>query len=129
MTEPVHAVTVPGLSTSPLSAAVVVGDVVHTSGQVGRRAESGVVPPGFEAQMREALANLTRVLEEAGSSLRSVVKTAVFLSRREDFAAMNAIYAEHFAEPYPARSTIVCALANAELLFEIEAVARLEVPE
>jgi 2-iminobutanoate/2-iminopropanoate deaminase len=128
MTEAFRAVTVPGLSTSPLSAAVVVGDTVHTSGQVGRQPETGVVPAGFEAQMREALANLERVLEAAGSSLERVVKTTVFLARRDDFAAMNAIYAEQFTEPYPARSTIVCALASAELLFEIEALAQLEAP-
>jgi 2-iminobutanoate/2-iminopropanoate deaminase len=128
MTETFRAVTVPGLSTSPLSAGVIIGDVVHTSGQVGRQPDSGVVPAGFEAQMREALANLDRVLEAAGSSLQRVVKTTVFLARRDDFAAMNEIYAAHFTEPYPARSTIVCALAGAELLFEIEAVAQLEVP-
>lgn len=128
MTGAFRAVTVPGLSTSPLSAAIVVGDIVHTSGQVGRQPESGVVPAGFEAQMHEALANLGRVLEAAGSSRERVVKTTVFLARRDDFAAMNAIYEEHFAEPYPARSTIVCALASADLLFEIEAVAQLEAP-
>jgi 2-iminobutanoate/2-iminopropanoate deaminase len=114
---------VDGLSSSPLSAAMISGGLVHTSGQVGRA--GGVLADGFEAQMRAALANLDAVLDAAGSSRALVLKTFVFLTRREDFAAMNAIYAEHFAAPYPARSTIVCALAQEELLFEIEAVAEL----
>jgi len=118
-----RAVTLAGLSTSPLSAATVSGTLVHTSGQVGRERGTGVVASGFEAQMRVALANLETVLAAAGSSRAQVLKTVVFLARREDFEAMNRIYAEHFGEPWPARSTIVCALASEALLFEIEAVA------
>jgi 2-iminobutanoate/2-iminopropanoate deaminase len=116
-------VTVAGLSTSPLSAAMVSGGLVHTSGQVGRDPATGALAEGFEAQMRAALANLDAVLEAAGSSRARVLKTVVFLTRREDFAEMNRIYAEHFAAPWPARSTLVCALAQEALLFEIEAVA------
>jgi len=118
-------VHVDGLSTSPLSAATVTGGLVHTSGQVGRHHESGEVPEEFEAQMRLALANLDLVLETAGAARQSVLKTVVFLVRREDFAVMNRLYAEHFAQPWPARSTIICQLAHESLRFEIEAVAEL----
>ena len=118
-----RAVTVTGLSTSPLSAATISGSLVHTSGQVGRVRGTGELAPDFEAQMRAALANLDIVLEAAGSSRGQVLKTVVFLTRREDLDAMNRVYAEHFGEPWPARSTIVCALAHEALLFEIEAVA------
>ena len=118
-----RAVTVAGLSSSPLSAATVSGTLVHTSGQVGREPGTGIVATGFEAQMRVALANLDAVLVAAGSSCAQVLKTVVLLVRREDFDAMNRLYAEHFGEPCPARSTIVCQLAHEALLFEIEAVA------
>jgi len=119
----VRAVTVAGLSSSPLSAATVSGTLVHVSGQVGREPGASNVASGFEAQMRVALANLDAVLEAAGSSRAQVLKTVVLLVRREDFDAMNRLYAEHFDEPRPARSTIVCQLAHEALLFEIEAVA------
>jgi 2-iminobutanoate/2-iminopropanoate deaminase len=120
-----RAVTLDGLSTSPLSAATISGNLVHTAGQVGREPGSSEVRPEFETQMRVALANLDAVLEAAGSSRERVLKTVVFITRREDFQAMNRIYAEHFADPWPARSTIVCELAQEPLLFEIEAVAEL----
>ena len=120
-----RAVTLDGFSTAPLSAATITGNLVHTSGQVGREPGSSEVAPEFETQMRVALANLDAVLEAAGSSRDRVLKTVVFITRRENFQAMNRIYAEHFADPWPARSTIVCELAQESLLFEIEAVAEL----
>ena len=120
-----RAVTVKGLSTSPLSAAVVAGGFVHTSGQVGRDPATGVVGDGLEQQMRLALANLDLVLEASGSGRAHVLKTVVFLVDREDFPEMNRHYREHFGEPHPARSTIICQLADESLLFEIEAVAQL----
>jgi 2-iminobutanoate/2-iminopropanoate deaminase len=123
-----RAVTHAGLSTSPLSAATISGTLVHTSGQVGREPDASAAADGFEAQMRVALANLDAVLDAAGSSRRNVLKTVVFLTRREDFATMNRIYGEHFAEPWPARSTIICELAQEGLLFEIDAVAELDQP-
>jgi len=120
-----RAVELDGYSTSPLSAATISGALVHTSGQVGREPGSSGVAPEFATQMRVALANLDAVLAAAGSARERVLKTVVFLKRREDFPEMNRIYAEHFREPWPARSTIVCELAQDALLFEIEAVAEL----
>jgi 2-iminobutanoate/2-iminopropanoate deaminase len=121
-------VDVAGLSTSPLTAAIVSRGVVYTSGQVGRDRDTGIVAEGLVEQMHTALANLDFVLEAAGSSRAQVVKTVVFLPRREDFMEMNRIYGEHFGEPRPARSTVVCDLAHESLRFEIEAVAELPDP-
>jgi 2-iminobutanoate/2-iminopropanoate deaminase len=107
----------------PLSRTRAHGGLVFASGQVGRDPATGVVPESFEAQARRAIENLRDVLVSAGSSLSSVLKTTVFIRRESDFAEMNKIYASCFEEPYPARTTIVTALARPELDFEIEAVA------
>lgn len=96
---------------------------VFVSGQVGRDAATGEIPRSFGGQTRLAIDNLRRALESEGASLRTVLKTTVFIRREECFAEMNSIYAESFDEPYPARTTIVTALARPELDFEIEAVA------
>lgn len=95
---------------------------IFTSGQIGRDAQ-GHIPSEFAAQAIIAIENLRDRLEDAGTSLTSVVKTTVFLTRHSDFAEMNEIYASYFAPPYPARSTIVAGMVRPELLFEIEAIA------
>jgi 2-iminobutanoate/2-iminopropanoate deaminase len=96
---------------------------IFVSGQVGRPPETGVVSESFESQVRQAIENLRHALEAEGSTLNDVLKTTVFIRRAEDFAEMNEIYAQCFETPYPARSTIVTALARPELNFEIEAIA------
>jgi 2-iminobutanoate/2-iminopropanoate deaminase len=108
----------------PYSAAVTVGPFVYASGQTGLDPATGeLAPGGVEGQTRQVLCNLGAVLEAAGASFASVLKTTVFLTDMADFPAMNAIYAEHFPEPYPARSTVqVAALPKAGVV-EIEAVA------
>lgn len=108
----------------PLSPVRVHGDLVLVSGQVGLEAD-GRVPGGFDRQMRRAVDALRAVLEGAGSSLEAVLKTTVVIVRTEDFAAMNALYAELFSPPWPARTTLVAGLALPGLLFEIEATAAL----
>ncbi|HWE61706.1 MAG TPA: RidA family protein [Chloroflexota bacterium] len=119
----VQIIDVDGLSTSPLSAAQVLRGVIYTSGLVGRDPVDGRLSDTFEEQMQAAMANLQRVLTAAGGSLHTVIKTTVFLTRREDFAAMNALYATYFPEAKPARSTIITGLADPRLRFEIEAIA------
>jgi len=126
MTHTKHAVVAEGAprALGPYSAAVVVGPFAYASGQTGIDPATGeLVPGGVEAQTRQVLRNLAAVLEAAGSSFSDVIKTTVFLADMADFPAMNAIYAEHFTEPYPARSTVqVAALPKAGAV-EIEAVA------
>ena len=111
----------------PYSAAVKAGNLVFTAGQLGIDPESGeFVPGGIEAETRQALLNLTAVLEAAGSSLGSVVKTTVFLRDMNDFGVMNVIYGEFFTGDYPARSAVQAARLPKDGAVEIEAVALLE---
>ena len=114
-----------GLATPkpPYSPVVITGDLVYTAGQVAFDAEGNLVGGGIVEQTRQAMENLSRCLEAAGSSLDDVVKTTVFLTDLANFAACNEEYARHFTPPYPARSTVQVGLA-AGLLVEIEAVAR-----
>ena len=105
----------------PLSAAVVANGFVFVAGQVPRD-EKGAVPKGIEAQTRLVLENVRAALEQAGSSLERVVKTTVFLTRVEDFPAMNRVYATFFPTDPPARSTIRAELML-DALIEIEAIA------
>ncbi|MCJ7715924.1 MAG: RidA family protein [Anaerolineales bacterium] len=111
----------------PYSVAVKAGMFVFTAGQLGIIPESGdFVPCGIEAETRQALQNLSTVLEAAGSSLKSVVKTTVFLRDMNDFGVMNVIYGEFFTENYPARSAVQVARLPKDGAVEIEAVALLE---
>ncbi len=106
----------------PYSQAISTGDLVFASGQLPFDL-SGKIPDGVEAQTRQSLANLSAVLEAGGASLATVVKTTVFLKNMGDFAVMNGIYAEHFKELPPARSTIEVARLPRDALVEIEAIA------
>ena len=111
----------------PYSAAVKAGNLIFTAGQLGIDPESGeFVPGGIEAETRQALLNLQAVLTAAGSSLKSVVKTTVFLRDMNDFGVMNVIYGEFFTEDYPARSAVQAARLPKDGAVEIEAVALLE---
>jgi 2-iminobutanoate/2-iminopropanoate deaminase len=113
----------------PYSQAVRVGDLLFTSGQVALDPSSGViVPGGIAEQTTRVLDNLSAVLAAAGSSLRNVVKTVVFLKNIGDFAAMNEIYGKYFAPDGvvpPARSTVEVARLPKDALVEIEVIARL----
>jgi 2-iminobutanoate/2-iminopropanoate deaminase len=111
------------------SQAVRVGDFLYTSGQVALDPATGaLVEGGVEAQTVRAIENLKAVLEAAGTGLKNVVKTTVFLKNMGDFAAMNAVYATHFAPDgvvAPARSTIEVARLPKDALVEIEVIAKL----
>jgi len=115
-----------GIKAPPLSFAVRTGDLLFISGNPGFD-EKGALPDGFEAQFGLVVKNLTRVLEQAGASLRDLLKVNVLLTRASDVAAMNALYAGAFGPaPYPARTTcVVQALPDPKMLIEIEAVASL----
>ncbi len=109
----------------PYSQAIRTGDLVFTAGQIGLDPATGeLVPGGVAAEARRALANLAAVLDAAGAPLAAVAKTTVFLVDMADFAAVNAVYAEHFADAPPARSTVAVAALPRGARVEIEAVAR-----
>lgn len=111
----------------PYSAAVIAGDMVYVSGNLGLDPETGeFVPGGIEAETRQALMNLSAVLEAAGTSLANVVKTTVFLQDMGEFGQMNAVYAEFFPSEPPARSAVEVAKLPKGGVVEIEAIVILK---
>jgi 2-iminobutanoate/2-iminopropanoate deaminase len=115
-----------GMTTPPLSFAARTGDLLFVSGMPGFD-EKRELPDSFEAQFRNVVTNIRRVLDEAGASFRDLVKVNVLLTRASDVAPMNALYAGAFGPPpYPARTTcVVQALPSPAMLIEIECVASL----
>ncbi|MGA2505267.1 MAG: Rid family detoxifying hydrolase [Anaerolineales bacterium] len=110
----------------PYSVAIQTGNLVFTSGQLGLDpVSSNLVQGGIEAQTRQALTNLSNVLADAGSGLEFVVKTIVFMKNMDEFAKMNAVYAEFFTRTPPARSTVQADLPKGGAV-EIEAIAVLK---
>ncbi|MDZ7370958.1 MAG: RidA family protein [candidate division KSB1 bacterium] len=108
----------------PYSQAVAAaGTIIFISGQLGLDPQTGELVAGIEAQTKQALRNLGEILAAAGASRQNVVKTTVFLQNMDDFAAMNAVYAEWFGEARPARSTVQVARLPKKALIEIEATA------
>ncbi|HVN51357.1 MAG TPA: RidA family protein [Acidimicrobiales bacterium] len=102
---------------SPIARA---GDWLVVSGQIGL-VDGALVPGGVQAELRQAIANMTRLLESQGSSLADVRKTTVFLRHMRDYSLMNEVYAELFPEPYPARSAFAVSELPFVALVEIEA--------
>jgi 2-iminobutanoate/2-iminopropanoate deaminase len=108
----------------PYSQAVSAGGFVFTSGQVALDPATGeIVPGGFEAQARQVLRNLERVLESAGCSFRDVVKATIYLADLAHFPALNELYGEALGAHRPARSTVQVAALPKGALVEIDLVA------
>ncbi len=108
----------------PYSQAIVANGFVFCSGQIAIDPATNTLVEGDVAvQARRVLVNLKALLEDAGASLESVVKTTVFLHSMDDFQAMNAVYAEFFKDSPPARSTVGNLNLPRGVLVEIEAVA------
>ena len=108
----------------PYSQAIVVNGMVYTAGQIPLDPRSMELVTGdVSAQTERVMRSLAAILEAAGSSLQQVVKTTVFLSDMNDFTAMNEVYARHFGEHKPARSTVQAARLPKDVKVEIEAVA------
>lgn len=106
----------------PYSQAIAAGEFVYLSGQLGVDPATGNMENGVEAQAERAISNMKAILAEAGLDISRVIKTTVFLKDMGDFAAVNAIYAKHFKQPYPARSCVQVAELPKGGLVEIEAV-------
>lgn len=109
----------------PYSQAQIVGSLVYTSGQIPIDPATGVIPEGVEAQAHQVFKNVSEVVKAAGSDMSRVVKTTVFIKNMDDFAAINAVYAQYFSAPYPARSCVEVARLPKDVLLECEAIAEL----
>ena len=110
--------------TVPLSPAVKTGNLLFVSGMPAYYGDRQIAKGDFPAQMHQVMKNIQTVLAAGGSSLEKVVKVNVILVRKADWEDMNRIYREYFKEGnYPARTTIICDLANPDFLLEIECVA------
>ena len=105
------------------SPAIITGDLVFTSGQIGIDSKTGQMPEGFEAQFEQVFRNLAAVLEAAGSSTEHMVKATVFLADMNDYAKMNELYRAKFKGDPPARTTVQVAGLPRSARIEIEAVA------
>ncbi|HLB37205.1 MAG TPA: RidA family protein [Gemmatimonadales bacterium] len=108
----------------PYSQAILVGNVIYTAGQVALDPGTmQIVGQNVAEQTDRVLENLAAVLEQAGSGLQHVVKTTVFLADMADFAAMNEVYARHFGDHRPARSTVAVRTLPKDARVEIDAIA------
>jgi 2-iminobutanoate/2-iminopropanoate deaminase len=112
----------------PYSQAVVVNDMVYTSGQIALTPEGGdeLLQEGVIVQAIAVLKNLEAVLEASGSSMDKVLKTTIFLAEMDDFALVNEVYAEAFGTHKPVRSTVAVKTLPKNALVEIDAVALLK---
>lgn len=108
----------------PYSQAVKANGFIFASGQVPIDPETDkFVEGGIKEQTRQSLTNAQNILKSAGIDLSHVVKTTVFLSDMDNFAAMNEVYAQFFAQPYPARSAVAVKTLPKGALVEIECIA------
>jgi len=126
MTIRFHATPEAPQAIGPYSQAVSSGDFLYTSGQIALDPATGELVGGdFEAQARRVFTNLEAVLASAGCRFADVVKATVYLADMADFAVLNRIYAEAFADHKPARSTVQAAALPKAARVEIDLIARL----
>jgi len=108
----------------PYSPAVRAGDFIFVSGQVPVDPATGeLVHADIGAETRQVLNNVKAILESCGATMADVVRCGVFLGDANDFAPMNAVYAEFFGDAKPARATVVTGFAAPGIRVEIEAIA------
>jgi|SRR3954453_14731569 2-iminobutanoate/2-iminopropanoate deaminase len=112
----------------PYSQAIKAGNLLFLSGQIPIDPQTGnLVDGGIEPQTRQVFQNIAKILEAGGATFDHVVSAGVFLADMNDFARMNAIYAEFFTSPAPARATVQVARLPKDCLVEIQVVASLDV--
>ena len=121
------AITSPELAppVGPFSQAVEAGGFIYLSGQVGQDPATGkVVEGGIVAETERVFQNLSAVLKAAGKSFDDVVRAGVFLTSLSDYVALNGVYAKHFRQPFPARTTIAAAALPLGARVEIDLVVK-----
>ena len=107
----------------PYSQGIQAGSLIITSGQLPINPATGAFPETIEEQARQSLENCKAVLAAAGAAMENVIKTTVFLSDMNNFAAMNGVYAAFFEGACPARSAVEVARLPKDALVEIECIA------
>ena len=111
----------------PYSPAIRTGQLLFVSGQVPLDPATGALVTGdIAAETRQVMENVGALLTAGGLDFAAVVRTTVFLADMNDFGAMNAVYGEYFAEPYPARATVQVARLPRDARIEIDAIASYE---
>jgi 2-iminobutanoate/2-iminopropanoate deaminase len=111
----------------PYSVALTLGHLLFISGQGPAYPDTGeIVKGGFEEQARLVFENLKMILKDAGSSLENVLKVTVYLIDMNDFAAMNAIYAEYFKTTPPVRTTVEVARLPFDIMLEVDVIAYID---
>jgi 2-iminobutanoate/2-iminopropanoate deaminase len=107
----------------PYSQGILVNNMFYSSGQIPLTAEGDMITGDIQTQTHQVFLNLKAVLEAAGASLLTVVKTTVFLKDMNDFASFNEVYSEYFLENKPARSCVEVARLPKDVKVEIEVIA------
>nr|WP_195892111.1 RidA family protein [Bacillus niameyensis] len=107
----------------PYSQGIIINNLFYSSGQIPLTPEGDIVSGGVVEQTHQVFRNLKAVLEEAGASFETVVKTTVFIKNMDDFATINEVYAEYFSAHKPARSCVEVARLPKDVLLEIEVIA------
>lgn len=107
----------------PYSQAIEVNGMVYTSGVIPVVPSTGEIPEGSKEQAKQALTNLSNLLEAAGTSMDNVIKTTVFIKEMDDFGTINEVYATFFKGDYPSRSCVEVARLPKDVMLEIEAIA------
>lgn len=106
----------------PFSPATAFGDLVFVSGQASVDDSGKMVPGDFESEFRRSLANLAKILQNAGSDLSLVLQTRNYVRDPHNLGRFNELYREYFKAPYPARTTITGCLPET-LHYEIECIS------
>ena len=110
----------------PYSQGIIAGGLLFASGQIPLDPATGtIVCGGIEAQAHQAFTNVKNLVEAAGTTMSAVLKVTVFMADMADFAAVNAIYAQYFTEPYPARSAVEVKSLPKGALIEVDVIARM----
>ncbi len=107
----------------PYSQAVVIGNMVFTSGQIPINPLTGEISNKLEEQVHQVFTNIKNLLEASGTSIDKVVKTTVFIKEMKDFPIVNKIYEAYFTSPYPARSCVEVSRLPKDVFIEVEAIA------
>ncbi len=115
-------------ASGPYSAAIVSRGFAFLSGQGPYDAEGTLAGEDIASQTRQTLQNLETVARSSGATLREAVRVCVYLTDMANFTAMNAVFAEFFEQPYPARTTVQTGLPKPEMLVEIDAIVALPEP-